>query len=561
MAETLATMQQQYFNGCTWQSSTQWTGATIQTHMTSAMISLSSYMDYQVPPEGVSGLSGDAYVHESLIRSYFDQIVEYYYSQQTMEFTTENYDDMSWLALGWLEAIKFIGLHSALHYGDQYNNASSASVFYGNKYVPAFAHRARLFSDLVNHGYDDFEVLCSGGIVWGPYVAPYKNSITNELYVALNMGMYQYFPGDYDPGTSYIVNSSNACVDQTYGAVTNPQVPQALNASSPPLMPIAAHNKTYLDRAMAGYNWLTTINMTDAQGLFTDGYHLSDWNSVTNTSASNKCDERNEMVYTYNQGVLLSGIRGLWETTGDSTYLSYGYSLIDSVINATGFHASNSSAFMGLGRGGVLEDLCDANGDCSQDAQNFKGPFFHHLKLFCAPLPAEPATRNITFGDADEQSRAHASLCSDYTSWIAHNAGAAYATRNATDDYGMWWGPPAGTTNVSSTTQSNVQSNDPRLYYGAGAIDYRDDRQLLFALPEFGADPQKEKGLFKGMEKVNGSEYRTAGTASGTADVNDRGRGRTVETQSGALAVFDALYSVAGKAAYGSAVGRSGGRI
>lgn len=88
---------------------------------------------------------------------------------------------------------------------------------------------------------------------------------------------------------------------------------------------------------------------------------------------------------------MLLGLRQLWEATGDTRYLDDGYALIDTVINATGWYASNASQWAGLGRNGVMEDYCDAKAACSQDNQIFKGVYFHHLDLFCEPLPTRKA--------------------------------------------------------------------------------------------------------------------------------------------------------------------------
>lgn len=62
----------------------------------------------------------------------------------------------------------------------------------------------------------------------------------------------------------------------------------------PPLLPLRAHNPLLLDNAVKGYEWFKTHDFTNAQGLIVDGFHISA-NQTT-------CDQRNEMVYTYNQG-------------------------------------------------------------------------------------------------------------------------------------------------------------------------------------------------------------------------------------------------------------------
>ncbi|KAF2229786.1 glycoside hydrolase family 76 protein, partial [Viridothelium virens] len=342
---------------------------------------------------------------------------------------------MQWVILGWLEAIKFVNVHTELHY------SSSSANFSGQAHVADFAHRARLFYDRVSTAYSN--KTCGGGMVWDSTDAPYKNAVTNELYVAASVSMYLYLPGDNNPSPSFIVNSTNLCLDPTAHSITGG------TNSTTPLQPVKPRNSTYLQNAVDAFVWLTGINMTNTAGLYVDGFHL------TNTT----CDQRSEDVFSYNQGVLLSGIRGLWEATGNASYLNYGHNLIHSTIVSTGY--SNNSCGS-LGCNGVMADTCDSDGSCSQDEQTFKGAYFHHLMLFCAPLP---------YGSiATILENQHAQLCGNYSQWIQINAAGAYSTKNSSGDFGGAWGA--------------------------------------------------------------------------SADVNGLGRGRTVETQGGAISVFNTLYAV-----------------
>lgn len=175
MLSALDTMQHQYFNGCTWPAAIDWTASVMETYISSVLITLSSSSSYQVPSNGVNGLFSSDKNQEQLIETYFNQVVNFYYAQHAQSLTAQANDDMLWTVLGWLEAVKFIKVHSALHY------SSGSSSFYGEQYVADFAHRARLFYDLASQGYDN--VLCGGGIDWNPHLTPYKNTITNSLYV------------------------------------------------------------------------------------------------------------------------------------------------------------------------------------------------------------------------------------------------------------------------------------------------------------------------------------------------------------------------------------------
>ena len=142
------------------------------------------------------------------------------------------------------------------------------------------------------------------------------------------------------------------------------------------------------------------------------------------------------MVYTYNQGVILSGLRLLWEATANATYLEDGHELTMNVIKATGWRSDDhaevslNGEWAGLGRDGVVEDHCDAAGDCSQDAQTFKSIFFHHLALFCEPLHLLPSVSGKTAAVHKTVARQHTSECRAYLPWVAHNARAALRTRD-----------------------------------------------------------------------------------------------------------------------------------
>jgi len=144
------------------------------------------------------------------------------------------------------------------------------------------------------------------------WLEPYKNAITNQLYISASISMFLHHP-------------------------------------------YPARNQTYLWNAIRAHEWLTSSNMTNAGGLYTDGFHVS------NLRAGGKqCDKRDEMVYTYNQGVLLSALRGLAEATDDEKYILEGLELVDSVLKSEGSVGE-------LVFDGVLTEKCDPGGYCSQN--------------------------------------------------------------------------------------------------------------------------------------------------------------------------------------------------
>lgn len=484
----LHVMQDEYFAIYigTWPTSIDWTAAVLGTHVVATLSSYTSgLLDLdETSPSPESTVS----VFENTVNHFFTQITTFYFGENAFSLRNQAYDDMLWVVLDWLENVKFQDLHSDLHYPSSTSFAKPpGKLWYGTQFRDSAAHRARIFYDLAAVGWD--KTLCNGGMIWNPVLIPYKNAITNELFISASIGMYLYFPGD---------------------PIDAPFVPTSTGHDSKKSFP---HNPTHLKAAVDAYTWLKNSNMTGLGGLYADGFHISGWQSSSNPG-SRKCDVLNTMVYTYNQGVLLSGLRGLWLATGSQDYLRDGHELVHKVLRATGWPRTSSTKWAGLGRGGVLEDACDSNAGCSQDGQTFKGIFFHHLAEFCRPL--RPQEERFLAGEkrpkADDDwkqvYRRHLKRCHAYGPWIENNARAALMTRDDEGKFGMWWGIPFNQSNVSEDIVNS--STLP-----AGAVDYRND----------GAD---------GALDVSGGGV--------PRDFNDRGRGRTVETQAGGVAVLRALY-------------------
>ncbi|KAH6720487.1 putative glycosyl hydrolase [Leptodontidium sp. MPI-SDFR-AT-0119] len=508
--DALDVLQDEYFaiwQGI-WPTSIDWTSAVIGTYLSAALSTISTSFPSLTSPK-------DA---ENILNKYFSQLSASYFGQDAFALRQEAYDDMLWVVLGWLESIKFINTHSEAHYGEQ---AEKAAGWYGEQWTPAFAHRARLFWDIASQGWDTS--LCKGGMIWSPYLTPYKNAITNELWIAASISMYLYFPGD---------------------EITSPfGLPSTADAK--------AHDPKYLAAAIEAYKWLSDSNMTDAKGLYVDGYHISGWsreNPKNGSKPNTKCDIRNDMTYTYNQGVLLSGQRGLYEATGARSYLEEGHKLVEDVIAATGWNLKHQSVFPeddttsrklgkwhGLGRSGILEEACDAEAYCSQNSQTFKGIFFHHLTLFCALLPEHLVLPSQLFltkdagreppGNPLEVKKWHDKACSRYEHWIKHNAKAALTTLDSDGKFGMWWGAPP---HSESEPDAEVELPD-------GAVDYRNN----------GIPPQwKDMERYRRHAPEQSMDFKTNDRKIRIRDLNDRGRGRTVETQGGGIMVLRALWEL-----------------
>lgn len=427
--------------------------------------------------ETIHGANSKIRILENEVNKYFGQSTASYFGQEAFEIRMQAFDDMLWVVLEWLESIKFIKSHASAHYDSEDGHVR----WHAEQFIPAFAHRARIFHELAEQGWD--WRLCGGGMTWNPRLNPYKNAITNQLFISASVNMYLHFPGDSN--CSPLLSAHNKT-----SVTENPNAQGEYECNEQHNIDRGRRNPIFLQSAINGYDWLKNINMLNDQGLYTDGFHIRDYR--TNKSAT-ECNDRNEMVYTYNQGVVLSGLRGLWEATGNPSYLRDGHKLVGNVIKATGYDGLDGK-WHGLGSHGILTERCDPSATCNQDGQAFKGIFFHHLTAFCEVVPHHESSHATT----EHSASWHMNKCRQYTPWVVHNAKAALATRDSEGRFGSWWNP---------TAYCEVRGLD-------GARDYRNVLHV---------DDQRR-------------EQRASG------DANDRGRGRTVETQGGGVAVVRAMY-------------------
>lgn len=479
MRLALRDMQSHFFSIYlgTWPTSIDWTAAVMATYVAGALSSLGA---------SLTPRHTDDRTVANEINKYFSQTVQFYFGENTFALRNEAYDDMLWVVLDWLQDVKFIDEQT-----DRQRN------WYGTQFRNIFAHRAHVFYDLASRGWDTR--LCGGGMIWNPRLTPYKNAVTNELFISASTAMYLYFPGDKN------CSPYSSSEGSEHNVVVLPQ--DTLNG----IPSVNLKDPKYLYAAIGAYDWLRKSNMTNHRGLYVDGFHISNLGD-----GGVACDKRNEMVYTYNQGVLLSGLRGMYLATGNVTYIEDGHALIRAVVEATGFDLDGGTPrpgryWRGLGRAGILEEICDASGTCSQDGQTFKGIFFHHFTRFCAPLPqwlSPPVDGK--FPSFPRERALHKQSCRSYMSWVRRNAVAAQKTRDERGLFGMWWGVALWN---EEEKPEELASRMPD-----GAVDHLNEETE----PE---DQAQQK-------------YRTG------RDANDRGRGRTLETQGGGLSVLRALYEL-----------------
>ncbi|KAL8688877.1 MAG: hypothetical protein Q9218_005319 [Villophora microphyllina] len=530
LLEALDVMQSRFYTiwQGQWPDAIDWTAAVIGTHVSAALAAMTEAWHYPPQQNSPYDYGEEKREHENLVNRYFTQITSFYFGENAFSLRTQAYDDMLWVVLGWLESIKFINLHSDLHHLPADRTAKhterNSSIWYAHQFVPQFAHRARLFYDLASKGWDTS--LCGGGMVWNPYLAPYKNAITNQLFVSASISMYLYFPGDH--------NSSPF-------SIRNPV------RQSTKVPPAKAHDPQYLENAVEAYQWLKTSGMTNRKGLYVDGFHITGWRGGNNGSVgTGKCDLRDEKVYTYNQGVVLSGLRGLWEATGSMAYLEDGHQLIRNVIAATGWDTRGTRwrwQWSGLGRNGVIEEACDSTGTCSQNGHAFKGIFFHHLTLFCSQLPTTVLSEGDfkTYAANDDVFDWHRRQCRSYGPWLRNNAQAAYLTRDGEGEFGTWW----GILGDRRRTTLGMEDEEGFELPPTEGTDYRNDGVPVDEVWRLPDDQIWQRLEASDDDDVTRNRRTNKGQPEAVHwDPNDRGRGRTVETQSGGLAILRALWKV-----------------
>lgn len=139
--------------------------------------------------------------------------------------------------------------------------------------------------------------------------------------------------------------------------------------------------------------------MRNSEGLYNDGLDDS-------------CVNNGETTWTYNQGVLASGLGALWKATGNRTLLKEAEITLDATIKDMTVNT-------------VLKESCDSvietDDPCDIDQQTFKGIWTKHLQYY------------LIFTNEKEKIAKYGSFLG-----VQSHAVIKYAT-NATDDISNLW--------------------------------------------------------------------------------------------------------------------------
>jgi Glycosyl hydrolase family 76 len=225
-------------------------------------------------------------------------------------FINSYYDDEGWWALAWIDAYDLTGDESYLTAANE------------------------IFQDMTG-AWDD---LWGGGIYWGKHdgqpdrtgasavphgwTGPYKNAIANGLFIAAAAALSARYRNRNPSGTDHVA---------------------------------------YLDWALRGWKWFSSPR-PDGVAMINEAHLVND--SPDNQGVNNNT----ESIWSYNQGVILSGLCDLAGLTGDESYTGWAEKIADSFIRNPVYVAPRSGERPTPGsppnQSGVINGILHEYNDC-----------------------------------------------------------------------------------------------------------------------------------------------------------------------------------------------------
>ncbi len=203
------------------------------------------------------------------------------------------------------------------------------------------AYSKAKFAEVTSQYWDES---CGGGL-WWDHQRTYKNAITNELLLYAATALYR-----------------------------------------------ATSDPAYAAWAQKEWAWFSRSGMINPGHLVNDGLNA-------------QCKNNGSPTYTYNQGVILGGLAGLYRIDGDRSHLETAAAIAQATIGS-------------LTQAGILHE---ATPELNQDGQTFKGVFAYYLGDL-VPLTSDPKTRE------------------EFTRFLTRNADTVWRHRQPrTDKLSAYW--------------------------------------------------------------------------------------------------------------------------
>jgi len=161
---------------------------------------------------------------------------------------------------------------------------------------------------------------------------------------------------------------------------------------------------------MKEWNWFEKSGMINSEYMVNDGL-------------SSSCQNNQQTIWTYNQGVILGGLVTLSAQTRNVTLITIAKNISNAAIKKLTY--SN----------GVLKEPCEPN--CGSDAPQFKGIFVRYLGILANSLPSTDPSRTT------------------YIDWLKLNADSISSKdKTAQNLCGLVWIGPANTLGASEQTSA-----------------------------------------------------------------------------------------------------------
>ncbi|TFY76309.1 hypothetical protein EWM64_g7701 [Hericium alpestre] len=198
-------------------------------------------------------------------------------------------------------------------------------------------------------------------------------------------------------------------------------------------------NQDYLKNAQATWDWLKNSGMRNSQGLWNDGLDF------------NTCQNNNQTTWTYNQGVIASGLGALYTTTKDQTLLQEAETTLDATLK-----------YLTVNQ--ILKESCDdaagSSSSCGPDGQLFKACFF--LGAIILTIPLKHIRGHLILGTLDQACAVlprlgRSAAQEKYSSALGQQASGVYHYgKNSVNDVGtIWYAPNHGGSNFTPKSSTS----------------------------------------------------------------------------------------------------------